>query len=175
MKSNLTVIILLILFCLTACSNKAEFAYNEKVAHDFYSCKERLDESFEKFTNGAFDSNAFDTLSHEIKIKQVKGLASYCKETKDFIEVNFEPTENSIPFHKEILNYFYVIETEYATLLEKYIVEQDSVSRTEIKNQLNNKKRELEVLEDKCLEKQIEFLNKAGIKINASLIKKVII
>lgn len=150
---------------LTSCGNNQDYAYNEKITSDFYSLKEQVDDSHQKLIDGGFDVD----ISNEIDVKMAMNAPKNLKQIAHHIQENakeIQRSEKANEFDKIITSYFSTIEKDYTTLLENYINEQDSVKRTEIKQNLISKKKELEDLENKSLDAQIKFLNDAGIKIN---------
>lgn len=146
-----------VLFFLTSCGNKQDYAYNEKIAHDFYGCKERLDEQHAMLLEGNYDndSEARNLVSFKSHVETVKKDADA-----------LEHSEMADAFHANIISYMSKISDEYIPLLQSYAKEKDSAKRTALLEQAKSKKKELENIENKSLETQIEFLNKAGIKIN---------
>lgn len=150
---------------LTSCGNNQDFAYNEKITSDFYSLKEQVDETHQELLDGRFD---VDT-SNEMYVKMAMNPPKNLKQIAHDIQENAKQiphSDKANEFDKGITSYFSTIENDYTTLLENYINEQDSVKRTEIKQNLISTKKKLEDLENKNLDLQIKFLNDAGIKIN---------
>lgn len=85
-------------FALTSCGSNLDFGYNEKIAGLFYSCKEKLDESYNKLLEGEYDADKTDELSYEMKLKEVQALSSYVKGIKS--EVNaLKPSKAATSFH----------------------------------------------------------------------------
>lgn len=149
----------------TSCGNNQDYAYNEKITSDFYNLKEQVDGSHQKLIDGGFDVD----ISNEIDVKMAMNAPKNLKQIAHHIQENakeIQRSEKANEFDKIITSYFSTIEKDYTTLLENYINEQDSIKRTEIKQNLISKKKELEDLENKSLDAQIKFLNDAGIKIN---------
>lgn len=142
---------------LTSCGNKQDYAYNEKITHDFYGCKERLDEQHAKLLDGSYDNDP--------EAKNLVSFKSYVETTKKDAD-ELKHSEMADAFHADIISYMNKISNEYIPILQSYAKEQDASKRAEILEQAKSKKTELENLENKSLETQIEFLNKAGIKIN---------
>lgn len=154
---TITFFLLASILFLTSCSNKQDYAYNEKIANDFYGCKERLEEQHAKLLDGSYDNDpeARNLVSFKSHIETVKKDADDLKHS-----------ELADAFHADIISYMNKISTEYIPIVQSYAKEQDANKRVEIIEQAKSKKTELENLETKSLEAQIEFLNKAGIKIN---------
>jgi len=145
------------LLFLASCGNKQDYAYNEKIAHDFYGCKERLDEQHANLLDRSYDNDP--------EAKNLVSFKSYVETVKNDAD-ELKHSELANAFHANIISYMNQISNEYIPFLQNYAKEQDSTKRAEILEQAKSKKIELENLENKCLETQIEFLNKAGIKIN---------
>jgi len=145
------------LLFLASCGNKKDYAYNEKIANDFYGCKERLDEQHAKLLNGNYDNDP--------EARYLVSFKSHVETVKNEADA-LEHSEMANAFHANIISYMDKISNEYIPILQKYAKEQDSNKRIEILEQAKSKKSELENLENKSLETQIDFLNKAGIKIN---------
>jgi len=154
-------------FALTSCGSNLDFGYNEKIAGLFYSCKEKLDESYNKLLEGEYDADKTDELSYEMKLKEVQALSSYVKGIKS--EVNaLKPSEAATGFHLTTIAYMTRIADGYGTLLVKYVDEQKKGARQALLRDITDEKAKIAVLADTCLEKQVEFLNKVGIKAAAA-------
>ncbi len=171
MKKQLLLLLLLDLCMASSCNNNQDFAYNEKMTSNFYSCKERLDDKHYKLARGGFDSEKEDLTSHEMELRDARNLAEYTNETKNKAST-LEHSHEADAFHTNVLTYMSAIADEYTPLLIKYIEEQDTSARKAIRLQLESRRDALHALEDKCQELQIAFLKKAGIKINTESIQQ---
>ncbi|MDF2516018.1 MAG: hypothetical protein K0R59_1314 [Sphingobacterium sp.] len=153
-------------FALTSCGGNLDFGYNEKIADLFYQCKEKLDESYNKLLEGAYDVDKADELSYEMTLKEVQALNSYIKGIKS--EVNaLTPSESAKSFHSTIMTYMTRIADGYGPLLIKYVDEQKKGARQALLRDITDERAKITVLADTCLEKQVEFLNRVGIKVTA--------
>lgn len=170
MKKQLLLLLLLDLCMVSSCGNNRDFAYNEKMTSNFYSCKERLDDKHHKLAKGGFDTEKEDIISYEMELKEARNLADYTNETKNEAST-LEHSHEADAFHANVLAYMSKIADEYTPLLIKYIEEQDTSTRKAIRLQLETRRDALHALEDKCQELQIAFLKKAGIKVNTESIQ----
>ncbi|PSK91625.1 hypothetical protein [Taibaiella chishuiensis] len=164
-------LLLAIMIALVSCSGRLDYGYNEKVTSLFYSCKEKLDDEHGKLMDGGFDKDTSDHQSFEMALKEAKRLGAYCKEIREEAET-VTHSEAANAFHAAVINYMSQIETAYTPLLVQYVTQQDSSDRKATRLQLATRKAELGALEDKCLEVQLQFLDKAGIKINEASSKQ---
>lgn len=154
------------IFALTSCGGNLEFGYNEKIAGLFHGCKEKLDESYNKLLEGNYDVDKADELSYEMKLKEAQALSSYVKGIRS--EVNeLKPSEAAKNFHLTTIAYMTRIADGYGTLLIKYVDEQKKGARQALLRDITDEKDKIAALADTCLQKQVEFLNRAGIKVNA--------
>ncbi|MGJ1262226.1 hypothetical protein [Sphingobacterium spiritivorum] len=154
------------LLVLTSCGGKYDYGYNEKMSSLFLSCMEKVDESHEKLMNGEYNiSKANNEISYDMALKNANGLIKYTNQIKAEAQ-ELTHSEIANKFHDASIAYMTEIGEGYAPLLVKYIEEQDSVSREAIRKELILKKESIDKAADKSQEVQIEFLNKAGIKIN---------
>ncbi len=158
-------ILIISTFTLTSCGGNLEFGYNEKMASLFYSCKDKLDESYGKLLEGEYDADKTDESSFEMKLKEAQALCSYIKGIKS--EVNeLRPSEAAKSFHSMTVHYITRIADGYGTLLIKYVDEQKKGARQALLRDITDEKGKIAVLADECLEKQVEFLHKVGIEVN---------
>lgn len=148
---------------LTSCFNKNDYAYNEKMASLFYQVKEKLDDSFLSLQNGDYAIDKENEIHYDMILNRAQQMATYINGIKDTAN-ELQPSENAKPFHQETIKYMTLIADEYAPLLVKYVTEQNSTARISIQEEITSKKKALEAQEDKCLEIQLEFLNKAGLQ-----------
>lgn len=148
---------------LTSCFNKSDYAYNEKMASLFYQCKEKLDESFLSLQNGDYAISKENEIHYDMILNRAQQMTTYFNGIKDTAN-ELQPSEAAMPFHKEVIDYMSIIADEYSPLFVEYVTEQDSTARVAIQQNIISKKKDLEAQEDKCLEIQLEFLDKAGLK-----------
>jgi len=159
-------IALLATIVLASCGgNRQDFGYNEKMASLFYSCKEKADESYRKLLDGGFDADKADALSYDMKLKEAQSLGTYVNTIKAEAS-GLAHSEMADIFHANVIGYMSAISDRYAPLLVRYVEQQDSMTRGAILKEIATEKNALSAMEDKCLDSQIEFLNKAGIKVN---------
>ncbi|WP_293946530.1 MULTISPECIES: hypothetical protein [unclassified Sphingobacterium] len=150
----------------TSCGDNLEFGYNEKITDLFYGCKEKLDESYNKLLEGGYDVGKADELSYEMKLKEAQALSSYVKGIKS--EINeLKPSEAAKSFHSTTVAYMTRIVDGYGTLLIRYVDEQKTGARHVLLRDITDEKNKITALADTCLEKQVKFLNKVGIKVTA--------
>lgn len=161
MKKQVLLLLLLDL-CMASCNNQ-DFAYNERMTSNFYSCKERLDNHHRKLFKGGFDHQPADSMAYELKRTEIRNFAVATLETKKESSL-LEHSHSADAFHANVLTYMAKIAEDYTPLLLQYVDERDSTVRKALLLQLETRRDALAALEDKCQELQMAFLKKAGIK-----------
>ncbi|MGJ1267101.1 hypothetical protein ACR78F_05750 [Sphingobacterium spiritivorum] len=146
---------------LLSCTDEQEIAYNEKVSSEFYSNKMRFEEVQEQLASGYFDNSGDSKILKDVKNLEGKSELAVAS-GKDINSLLI--SETAKPYHTQLLLYLDKIQLYYA-LTGEYISNTDTAARSQLLDRVHKVGKDVEDLQNKCLESQILFLNKAGIQL----------
>jgi len=149
------------LLFLSACNNRQDFAYNEKVSSEFLSAMNVLDDYQKDITQGNYKNLNEQIIASRVNTIEniIKGMDENINDSKEI-----EHSKNADEFAEGLADY-YTKQKAYYQLVKNYITQTDSTEQNKIQNQINEAYDSLNTIPDKLLEVQKEFLKKSGIKI----------
>lgn len=156
--------LIVMIFTICSCKGNLESGYNEKMAHLFQSCTEKLDESYGKLLDGEYDVDKSES-SYEMKLNEARALSSYIKGIR-CEAAQLTPTKTAEGFHVATVAYMTQIVDGYGSLLIKYIDEQKKGARKSLLREITDEKARIAALADECFVHQMAFLHQAGIKVD---------
>ncbi len=154
--------ILLVLFVSLSACNKSDFAYSEKVTHDFLSNREKLENFHQEVLDGKF-INQSETAKHFSETSANNFIQISQSTVKDINELKHSGAADA--FHAKVIEYLSTLSDSYYPEAKKYILANDTSSEKETALQnLKTIKEKLSTLEDEALTEQEKFFKEVNIQ-----------
>ncbi|MDH6308567.1 phage-related protein [Dysgonomonas sp. PFB1-18] len=149
-------IITFIIIGLTACMGNANYAYNEKVASNYFYVSELFEEVYKRLNDDALRVSDVENLRDN-----TNNVIENMNELKNELNI-----DSATEFHEKALEYFNLVSKDFSDLADSYVnlncdcpEKKDSIRS--LAKELYNK---TSTIEDQMLEEQVKFMDKVGLK-----------
>ncbi|NDW08418.1 hypothetical protein [Dysgonomonas sp. 520] len=166
MKIKLTFLTFSLLF-LAACSNNKDYAYNQKTTSNYYLTSKIFEGIYQKFVDGEYKTNY--EWDNEFKGNDLLTDANGLKANSEAHLAQIESLERSADtdkFHENVSLFFKKVGGDFVNALHSYAeIDCDCKEKKDsISNVITSLYGEISSIEDKALEEQKAWFEKAGFK-----------
>lgn len=165
MKTKITLLVLCGFF-IFSCSNR-DYAYNEFVSARYYSLSDTFEDIYKKFESGKYETN------YEWKSELSKNqLLTDTRNLRDNAALDLEAinridrSEEADKMHEQVSLFFKTVSGDFVDALNAYAeIDCDCQDKKDsVSNIIKAKYKEISAIEDKMLEEQKLWFEKAGFR-----------